>query len=273
MRDILTDTSKEALVAAIEANLFEYRKAFFGTWPKIEMHHDENMLWSISEIPSPHLNGVMWANLAPEKVDAAIKAVIARYSARNLPIGWYDVSLSSPANLGEHLQAHGFVFEGGWPGMAMDLSLLNGDLNPPPGLVIKRVLDTETLKTCQNIFATSFGIPDHAKERWMDQVMRVGFSNQSLIYYYVALLDGEPLATSALVPGAGVAGIYNVATIEDARRQGIGTAVTLAAMLEGRNMGYRIAVLEATEPGFPVYKRMGFEKYCDIGTYMYKKED
>jgi len=270
MRDILTDMSKEAMVAAIEANHLEYHKAFFGTWPIIEIHQDEDMICQISEIPSPALNAVMGANLTPGNADEAIKAVIARYSARNLPIKWYDVSLSSPANLAQRLKAHGFVPEGGWPGMAIDLAVLNGDLNSPPGLVIKRVWDIETLMICQDIFATGFGIPDHAKERWLDQVMSVGFSNQSLMYYYVALLDGEPVATSALVPGAGVAGIYNVATIESARRQGIGAAVTLAPMLEGRQMGYRIAVLEATELGFPVYKRMGFEQYCDIRTYVWK---
>ena len=67
----------------------------------------------------------------------------------------------------------------------------------------------------------------------------------------------------------GVAGLFAVATAEPARRQGFGAAITLAPLLEAREMGYRIGVLSASPMGFPVYQRLGFREYCKLGLYQW----
>jgi GNAT superfamily N-acetyltransferase len=84
---------------------------------------------------------------------------------------------------------------------------------------------------------------------------------------YIARLEGEAVATSLLLLGAGVAGIYSVATIPTARRKGIGAWVTLHPLLEARAMGLKAGVLEASEMGEGVYRALGFEKYCHIRSY------
>jgi GNAT superfamily N-acetyltransferase len=83
----------------------------------------------------------------------------------------------------------------------------------------------------------------------------------------VGRLGGRPVATATLLLAAGVAGVYFVLTVPAARRRGIGTAITLAALREARDLGYRTGVLGASGLGLPVYRRLGFEEYCRIAVY------
>ncbi len=67
----------------------------------------------------------------------------------------------------------------------------------------------------------------------------------------------------------GVAGIYNVATVEEARGKGIGAAMTYAPLLEARELGYKIAVLQSSSMGYGVYKKLGFEEYCRLPGFVW----
>ena len=53
--------------------------------------------------------------------------------------------------------------------------------------------------------------------------------------HYTALLNREPVGVASLFLGRGVAGIQGMGTVPKARRQGIGTAVTLAALRTTRS--------------------------------------
>jgi predicted acetyltransferase len=88
---------------------------------------------------------------------------------------------------------------------------------------------------------------------------------------YLALLNGQPVGTSQLFLSAGVAGIYNVTCLPEARHQGIGAALTLTALLEARIRGYRISILQASHLGYTVYRRLGFQDYGKLNTYQWER--
>jgi GNAT superfamily N-acetyltransferase len=83
---------------------------------------------------------------------------------------------------------------------------------------------------------------------------------------------GQPVASSRLILGAGVAGIYGVGTVPEARRRGIGAAMTHVPLLQARALGYRIATLHPSPMGLGSYRRLGFEEYCFLDRYVLSKE-
>jgi GNAT superfamily N-acetyltransferase len=85
----------------------------------------------------------------------------------------------------------------------------------------------------------------------------------------LARLDGVPVGCGSGFVHDGVLGVYNIATLEEARGRGIGYAVTAALLAEGRRRGCRHAVLHASEEGRPVYERLGFEAVCDVPQYVW----
>jgi ribosomal protein S18 acetylase RimI-like enzyme len=164
--------------------------------------------------------------------------------------------------------------EAGAPGMVADLQQMNEAAltQVPPGFVIEVVRDEPTLYDFKRVFVESYEIPDWAGQAWVDATLRVGMGRTPW-KMYVGRLNGEPVATNMLFNGGGVASVYAVATLPSARGKGIGGAITLKPLLEARELGYRYAVLFATEMGIHTYERIGFKlTNARINRYLWRNK-
>jgi GNAT superfamily N-acetyltransferase len=72
--------------------------------------------------------------------------------------------------------------------------------------------------------------------------------------------DGQPAAAALALLSHGIAGLYWVGTRPDARGHGLGAAVTSAAARWAFDHGARAVILQASEQGESVYRRMGFRE-------------
>ncbi len=263
MNDILRDLTAINLIAAIENNYFATELAL-DKWPKEEVHNEATMLWTISDIPFPLFNSILRAQLSPEDVNAAIQSVVARGRSRGVPLLWLTGPQSSPADLEKHLERNGFVCDGHIPGMAVELAKLKQEPPAPAGLRVQQVKESSTLKLWSQVCCVGFGFPDFVAEAFYE-----GYSHYipEMVQFYLGWLDDRPVATSLQFLACGVAGIYCVATIPEARRRGIGAVMTALPLREARAMGYQAGILQASTMGVSVYRSLGFEEYCTIGQY------
>ncbi len=266
MNEHASGSSGRDLIRAIESNGEEFLLAL-GRAAGAEERDDGRVRWVIGNCPIGYHNCVVRADLSPEETDEVILESLERFRALGVPGSWHVGPSMRPPDLGERLLAHGFDYGGDDIGMAADLSALREDLRLPETFTVERVRDERGLAVWTNTLAAGFG-EGPVEAEWVGEMYRrIGLGDDAPWRHYLGRLDGEPVATSTLFLAAGVAGIYFVFTLEEARGQGIGAAVTLAALHDAR---CRVGVLGSSEMGYPVYRRLGFHEYCRIGIYEYR---
>lgn len=207
-------------------------------------------------------NSASAARFDPELAESRIDDVMAWFDARRLPFVWRLGPADLPRDLGDRLVARGFVVDPDEiPGMVAPLDELP-ELELPSGATIEAVGDLPTFQAWLDVVVAGFEMPSIMGETFA-RYGGLGFG-VGIPFAILGRLDGRPVAAALSAVGGGGVVITNVTTLPDARGRGLGRAMTLAAMRRGAAAGATIAVLMATEMGYGVYRKLGFE---DFGTY------
>ena len=269
MASILADFSPASTASAVEANLcslFDFLKA----WPRIELHDDGACCWTLSHLPFPLFNSVVRARLAPDAADAVIDERIRACSDRNVPMLWWTGPSTAPSDLGNRLEQRGFMLEPAL-GMVGDIEYISAQ--PSQAIIdIEPVRDAATLATWSRVLCNAFGAPHTFGDVFADLAGAVGLEPSSPLRHFLGRVNGEPVATCSVFLGAGVAGIYDVGTLPERRRRGIGAAITRAAIADAAASGYRMAILHSSTLGAAMYRALGFNDVCAIGQYVWAPE-
>ncbi len=265
MEPILEDLSTATLVAAIKANLFAWFE-YQGHSRVADRRDGPPLTWVLTPIQHPFMNNVLRTDTTPAAADRTISDALAYFRSKDVTdVSWWVEPDSQPADLAERLVAHGLTYYEGVPGMAADLLALHEEESALTDLAIEAVTDQAGLSLWIETFVRSSELP----AKWANGMAAL-FGDLSFdlpLRHYVGLLEGKPVAASQLFLGAGVAGIYCVGTAPEARRQGIGAAMTLAALRDARALGYRVGILHSSAMGFPVYQRLGFRELCRMSKF------
>lgn len=259
-------TDRPALLAALDANMAERTglSERFSGGSRILRRSD--CFQSIGELAHPIANQVFLARFSEEDAERRIDETLAPYIERNLPCHWWVGCTSRPANLAARLEKRGLQRFEDETGMAALLAQM--DLAPPnpEGVTILKVIDQASLDLFFEAFSRN-GLPSPLARQIYELYKHLGFSDDRPMHQFVALLDGEPVATSAALYAHGVVGLYNVGTHPSARRRGIGTAVSAAAFAEAPARGYKVAIVVSTPMGRSVYERLGAREVCNLAIY------
>ena len=144
------------------------------------------------------------------------------------------------------------------------LSELPPAITMPDGLEVRAADGVQTLQHHVDVVTAAFGMP----LAFAEQLLSPRLLRLPDLTLYVGYVDGEPVATSALVATHRVAGVYNVACLPSHRKRGYGEAMTWHAVRSGADIGCIMASLQASEMGRPVYERMGFRLVAPYRTFV-----
>lgn len=103
-----------------------------------------------------------------------------------------------------------------------------------------------------------------------DKVLNRMFSSKDILIsnnvksFLIYNKDKAPVSAAITSITKQAAGIYYVGTIESERSKGLGKKITIASTNAGFDSGKDIVILQASELGEIVYKKLGYEK---IGIY------
>jgi GNAT superfamily N-acetyltransferase len=266
----LTDLSDAALANAVTENCYALTPFHHG-WKGAETYSGDGVDWVVTDIHFPPCNAAFHTNLKPEDVDSMIEKFKERGRARKVPLQWYIGPETRPINITQSLEKHNFTTHGDGAGMAVDLHNMNESEPIPAGLEIIEAKDDKTLKAWCHVVSVAFGAPPEAEPIFV-KIVKEYQEYKLPMKFYLGLLDGKPASTSGYFLGEGVVGIYFVGTLPEFRQRGAAFAVTQKALKDGRALGYRVGILQASKMGEPVYKRMGFKEYCRVSSYTWFPE-
>jgi GNAT superfamily N-acetyltransferase len=137
----------------------------------------------------------------------------------------------------------------------------------PPGGELRRLTAIEQANDFWRVATTSYSSIGFPPEVFAGYTNHAGLLAENVVAF-LALLDGEPVGIAMTMVSHGVAGIYWVGSLEQARGKGIGRAVTAAATNAGFDLGADIASLQASPMGKPIYEAMGYETAFEYQMFM-----
>jgi ribosomal protein S18 acetylase RimI-like enzyme len=270
MVEILKEVSDQYLKEAVLNNLLELCR-FRAQSLKITLRDSDELFRYDMGSTSFSMQGVFYTNLKPDIAEKRIDEVIEYFTTRNMPFFWlHNPGYCKPDNIGDILEAHSFKKMEGTPGMAVDLEQIRDDRPTPPGLTVKQVDNEKSNRVFWKVWSEGYPMPEDVAAFDADSAEEIGFYPDNPWKLFLGYLDGEPVSTSFIFFGGGVVGLYGVVTLPEARNRGLGTAMSLHALRLARSLGYRVAVLDATQQGIGLYRRMGFKEVSWPVIYTYQ---
>ncbi len=193
-----------------------------------------------------------------EEIDRTIEA----FGAKNLPFMWWTSA--------KVLEKTGFQFGGILTGIALDICQ---GVPPKPSTssdVEIQIVQTESeLKAFTSLAANAFAMNPKASEQLLalnEAEMKAGEQ-----VHFLAFFQGVPVGTATLSTSPSSAGIWNLSTLPEQRKAGIGGALVHAALEEARKRQYKqvMAILMPKGMAWGLFAKLGFKAVCEFPFYVY----
>ena len=224
--------------------------------PQGETHGAGSIFSFVTGLPLSGFNGCVVTQEAPT---ADLAASLAWVAARAVPFRvWVAEKLA--AGLAEVPTSYG----------------LQPVVSLYPGMVLHPIPDATTLSPgvsvvpiLESSLDEFIGVLEESglRAELAHRLISPSFAADPDVQLFVGRLDGKPVGTSIAIRSGDASGVYNVGTLPEARRRGVGSAVTWAAVGAGRAWGCDTIVLQSSVMGLSMYADMGFRTVAPYVTF------
>ncbi len=189
-------------------------------------------------------------DLTPPDIEAAVSSLVRDFDGRSSALGLMLGPDADDRRWSPALHRHGFVARSMGAAMARELDPYDLPRHAVPrGFTAHVVSEYIELAVARAIVGEVFNSPPLARNYLVD--------NPPFLPY-LAEIDGVAVASATLIPSAGVAGIYSVATLPAYRGRGIATALVDQMVADATAQGFTVAALGCNHDRIAHYARSGF---------------
>ena len=224
------------------------------------------MLWIETPIRSLPYNAVVRTHLQGDGTSSTLDRLLARYRGRGVDFMWLVHPTATPSDLGERLVARGLRPVEHATGMSLELS----EWVPiEPAARVEEVTDDAGLTTYGSLIMRYWEIPPH-EQALVSDLNSYWSRGRTRGHRFVAFSDdGLPLGKGylSLEGPPGVAGIFGMSVLPEARGRGVGYAMTVAMLNRAKAAGCVRTVLHSSERAVNLYRRAGFVPRCPLTAY------
>lgn len=242
-------------------NLVESSRQLFALDPGAEILSDADRLLAAGSSTHPMISNAAFR--ADDDLDAEALVAEARsfFGERGRGFSlWVREGEAEDADLAAAAKSAGLRAAYSMPEMVLGRRPEEPAL--PAGAVLRRLENVEEAEDYWRIAESSYASLGFPAETFASYTASEGLLADNVVAF-IAHLDGRPAAIAMTIVTGGVAGIYWVGSLEQARGRGLGRAVTAAATNAGFDLGADLASLQASPMGAPIYLAMGYETIFD----------
>ena len=226
----------------------------------------DNATCMVADLPFPDSNKIFIKNsgiLSQKKVDD----LIGFFEEKNMAHIWLIPKSNKDAVIEKYLHVHGFSPATHMPSMIRDSNRIESKMS---AIQVVNIRAFDELALVNSIWQKSFCISDEASIKHLELLQNCYKSSKDAVRFYLAYRNNAAVGTGWLFLDKECAGIYNIATLPEARKQGVAESVMQKLVVEALHFGYNTICLSALPEAQSIYKRLGF---YTVGEYwMYKRK-
>jgi ribosomal protein S18 acetylase RimI-like enzyme len=247
-------------------NLLDSSRQFFELDPGAAIEAEPGWLFGAGSSSHPVISNGAFRRDDSVDADELIARAKEFFAARGRGFSvWVRGGQEEDRELVAAAETAGFQLVYEMPEMTLGEKLTSAEL--PPGAELRKLTAIEQATDFWHVATTSYSSIGFPPEVFAGYTNHAGLLAENVVAF-VALLDGEPVSIAMTMVSHGVAGIYWVGSLEQARGKGLGRAVTVAATNAGFDLGADIASLQASPMGKPIYLGLGYETAFEYQMWM-----